>query len=714
MNSDKISETKIQPFHDEVHASADNILHYFIIGYFLLGVALSVFYNTWEIGLGAGIIAYGIYYLCRSLLQNKFLFRLVVSFLMWYYPLQFIIQMEGMYEMHFFYFISLTVLLFYEDWRILMPAVVYAIISFLYLFYDQVNGAHYLNNMGDVTNMSAIIHVCILTAYAGICILWSRLQKKQTKGASVHQLQMEQQLQLMDTNISFADSISQGNLKAEYKAQQADRLGESLMNMRSSLIEANEREEREKFVNVGLASIGDILRQNVDHLDELCDHVIEKLVNYMKVNQGGIFIIEKDGEEAYLELKASRAYERKKHLQKRVEIGQGLIGQAAIERRTIYLKEFPEDYINITSGLGLAPPNSLIIVPLKSNDELVGCVELASFKEFSEVDREFLEKVGENIAGTVISAKTNQQTKELLEQSRQMTEEMQSQEEEMRQNMEEMQATQEEMARTQKELSEKEANLNALINNTTDSIITIDRNYKVIIMNNVQKERYKGTQYEGLGEGSNALDMLGDVRDEWKGYYDRAMAGEALNFTLRSTVRGESMWREYSINPIREKTGEIIGASIFSKDISDKKNLEVKMTQKSHLLDAIAQSKTDTYFGIDTQYKIIFANDTLKARFEKSGVQLEEGANILKVLSGDALTTWKERYEKTLQGEQLTIEEDRPVGEAMLKIVTKCIPLRNENEEVVGAAVTSKDITEEVNTKKKINELLAEIAELKK
>ena len=699
-----ISEEHIKPFHDKVNEEADDIVKHFIYGFFFLGIALSVFHDTYILGIVMGGLSVGIYYAVKTFGNGYLWTRLVVSALMWNFAFQFILQMHGSYEMHFFYFIGLTVLLFYEDWRVLLPLIVYAVFTFLYVFYGQnadaaLNGM--LENAPELSYTNVLMHLGLLILYGGLCMLWANLQRKQTRDSGIDQLKMEEQLKLMDTNINFANSISQGNLKAEYAAEKADRLGESLMNMRESLIEAADRESKEKFVNVGLASIGDILRNNSDNIKDLCDQVIQNLVKYMRANQGGIFIIQKDEntDESYLELMACRAYERKKYLERRVEIGQGLIGQAAIEKKAIFLTDVPDSYINITSGLGIANPNSVLIVPLKSNEEIVGVIEMASFDVFTDNDVEFLEKVGESIASTIISAQTNQQTKELLEQSRQMTEEMQSQEEEMRQNMEEMQATQEEMARTQSELGDKEANLKALIDNTTDSIITMDRNYKILVMNQVVKNRYKGTQYENMKEGSDALDMLGDVRDEWKAYYDRALSGEALNFTLKSSVQGEDTYRDYYINPIRDEKGYILGVSVFSRDVTDKKHFEIEMKEKGAVLDA--------------KFRNIFANNNLKERFKANGIELTNGKNILDVLSGDALNTWKDRYTKTLAGEKLTFKEDRPVGDKVLKIITECFPIKNEDGKIIGAAVISRDKTTEENAKDQVEKLTAEIEKLK-
>ena len=714
----QISEEQLQRFHNKVHEEADGIIRYFMIGYFILGLFLSLFYASWGFGIVMGGISLGLYYLGRALFPGTLLFRMLISFLFWNFAVQFIIQMHGMYEMHFFYFVSLTVLLFYEDWRVLLPAIIYAVVTFLLLFYFQLSGSElngYLENVPPLSYRNVVIHLGVLLLYAGLCMLWAQLQKRQTREAGISYLNMQEQLQLMDTNIKFANSISQGNLGAKYSAEKPDKLGESLMNMRDSLVEAAEREAKEKFVNVGLASIGEILRNNSDNLDTLCDQVIEKLVSYMKANQGGIFIINEDEstDEKYLELMACRAYERKKYLEKRIELGQGLVGQSAIEKETIYMLDVPEGYIHITSGLGLANPNSLLIVPLKSNEEVVGVIEMASFEEFSQTDIEFLEKVGESIASTVISAKTNQTTKELLEQSRQMTEEMQAQEEEMRQNMEEMQATQEEMARTQKELTDKEANLNALINNTSDSIITMDRNYKVVIMNDVQKARYKGTQYEGLQEGSNALEMLGSVRDEWKGYYDRALAGERLDFTIKSSVHGEDTWREYSIHPIKDKAGSIVGVSVFSRDATEKKRMEIALKERGYVLDAMINSTTDSYFALDKNYKILVANDVIRKRFLDQNKSLKAGDYIFDKLEKDAKNLWKERYDRALRGESFTIEEDRVISGKTISLRIFCDPIKNDTGDIIGASVISRDVTERKEAMDKVEQLTAEIVKLK-
>ena len=256
---------------------------------------------------------------------------------------------------------------------------------------------------------------------------------------------------------NFAKLIGEGNLDADFEvAGDNDVLGHSLLEMRNSLKTATTEQRRRTWSNEGLARFADILQSESENLEALCADIISNLVGYLKIVQGGIFLINDDDEkDRFIELKGAYAYDRKKFINKRIEIGQGLVGQAILEKSYIYLKDVPQDYIHITSGLGQANPNTILIVPLKLNEEIYGALELVSFNEFEDFEIEFIQKLAENIASTISSAKINYRTKKLLAQSKLQAEELQGQEEEMRQNMEELQATQEEMMRKEREYIEK-------------------------------------------------------------------------------------------------------------------------------------------------------------------------------------------------------------------------------------------------------------------
>jgi methyl-accepting chemotaxis protein len=200
--------------------------------------------------------------------------------------------------------------------------------------------------------------------------------------------------------------------------------------------------------------MNDILR-NSDST-ELYQKLISAIVKYLNVVQGGIYIEREDEQgETYLNLEACYAFDRIKFINRRIEIGQGLVGECYLEKENIILKQVPEDYVHITSGLGDAPPNFVSIIPIKSEDDLKGILELASFKTLEDHEIQFLERLGEVLTVFITNHVINERTKQLLEHSQMQTEQLRAQEEEMRQNMEEMQATQEEMQRKEREYIER-------------------------------------------------------------------------------------------------------------------------------------------------------------------------------------------------------------------------------------------------------------------
>lgn len=252
--------------------------------------------------------------------------------------------------------------------------------------------------------------------------------------------------------VKVAETIGNKDFSLQYEPKsQDDELGNALVTMRTQLMAVDQEEAQQHWTSEGLAHFSDLFQADYDSIEALCKEVIETLVKKLEANQGGIFVKkEVDGEE-FMEACGIYAWSRQKQHQKEVRWGEGLIGRAWQEQDVLYITEVPEDYVDIASGLGQSNPRALLIVPMVQNHDIVGAIEVLSFRTFAEHEIVFVKKMAESLANTVAAVKVRARTTQLLEDSRARTEQLNAQEEEMRQNMEELEATQEDLERRNQE-----------------------------------------------------------------------------------------------------------------------------------------------------------------------------------------------------------------------------------------------------------------------
>ena len=186
-----------------------------------------------------------------------------------------------------------------------------------------------------------------------------------------YQKSIDEKKSVIQRNALFAKQIGEGKLDiTENTVDEQDLLGHSLIRMRDNLLRTSRKESEQNWISAGKDKIATILRLHND-IDELAYDTLVNLIDYIKVVQGALYIY--DEENGYIENKATYAYNRRKYVNQRFKIGEGLVGQAAFEMDIIYRKEIPEDYLTITSGLlKEQKPNTILIVPLITDDKLQG------------------------------------------------------------------------------------------------------------------------------------------------------------------------------------------------------------------------------------------------------------------------------------------------------------------------------------------------------
>ncbi|HTE28746.1 MAG TPA: GAF domain-containing protein, partial [Chryseolinea sp.] len=261
-------------------------------------------------------------------------------------------------------------------------------------------------------------------------------------------------IQDLQSSATFVNAISDGNYDARWEELHANlpknqnTLAGRLVSMRDEMKRQKEEDNKRIWTTEGLSDLSELIREHQNNIKELTLRSVTFLVRYTKAQQAGLFVLEhNENEEPYLNLSACYAFDRKKFVEKRVEVGQGLVGQVLLERETVLMTAVPPGYTTITSGLGDATPGCIMLVPMKYNEVVTAVLELASFRVPEKHEVAFLEKAGEIIASAIANVQNNEKNKIMLDQMRSQTEQMRAQEEELRQNLEELEATQEDMRR---------------------------------------------------------------------------------------------------------------------------------------------------------------------------------------------------------------------------------------------------------------------------
>jgi len=422
----------------------------------------------------------------------------------------------------------------------------------------------------------------------------------------------------------FAQEVGKGNYDSTLELlSDEDILGKSLIEMNENLRKAKEEaliqqreEEKRRWINEGLAKFGDILRQNNDNLEALSANIVKNLVNILNANQGGLFIYNDDNtDEPYFELTAAYAYNRQKFIKKQILLGEGLVGTCALEKQTIYLKEIPENYITISSGLGEAKPRNLLIVPLKVEEKIYGVLELASFNEFEDYQIEFVERVAQSIGQTIQSVRTNIRTAELLEKTQQQAEEMKAQEEEVRQNLEELETIKEElekrtaeMEENQKQLEWEKSLLDSLLNYLPDKIYFKDLKSRFIKVSKSTLEFFGMTRQEEL-IGKSDFDFF--TEEHARPAYEDEQRIIRTDTPIIGIVEKEVMndgrvtWAETSKLPLKNSFGETIGTFGITRDITASKMMEEEITKKAEKEAAFQRDLQKKVVELENLYKAI-------------------------------------------------------------------------------------------------------------
>jgi PAS domain S-box-containing protein len=459
-----------------------------------------------------------------------------------------------------------------------------------------------------VFSLSWLSIIILGASYILLGLLIYKFQNKSDSIIALNEQKLSEQENAVEHISSFIEAVSNGDYAVNLELEgDNSNLTNKLVTMRDKLKENTESDRKRGWTTMGLAQIGEILRATTKNSSELYDNIIRFIVKYTKSNQGGLFIINEEDDtqkKTYLELIACYAFERKKFLTKRVELGEGLVGQSFLEGEKIYLLDVPQEYVSISSGLGGSKPKSLLIVPMKLNGKVFGVIELASFNKFEDYEIELIEKLAETIASTISTVRVNESTRILLEKNLQQAEEMKAQEEELHQNMEELEATQEEMRRKQmvlekeltqsqeqavslqqqeKKLIESQDTLQAIVDNIPRAIFWKDKDLYFIGCN-IAFAKIAGVRSTQDIIGKSDYDMSWSAQAEAYRKDDQEVMNKReskLNIEeVNTNSTGEETWVLTSKVPIINRKEEVVAILGMFEDITERKQKDAEIAKK--------------------------------------------------------------------------------------------------------------------------------------
>ncbi|MCI5166466.1 MAG: GAF domain-containing protein, partial [Candidatus Electrothrix sp. GM3_4] len=268
-----------------------------------------------------------------------------------------------------------------------------------------------------------------------------------------------------------ADRISAGNY-AEFVSvlSEQDRLGHAVNNMTLMIRENQQKNEKQSWLEQGKGQLDNLLRGE-QSLEEMADKIVTFVSVYLQAAVGTFYVSDDEGS---LHLYAGYAYRNRESLSNHFKPGEGMVGQAALEKKLIIISEVPGRYLRACSSLGECEPACLLIAPFLYNKQVKAVLEIGSFTEFTKLQINFIELIGERVGIALHSAQSRLRMQEVLQVTRQQATELQSQQEELqasneeleeqaqrlRASEEELQANQDQLLATNEELEGKNKSLN--------------------------------------------------------------------------------------------------------------------------------------------------------------------------------------------------------------------------------------------------------------
>lgn len=227
MDRDEL-QTQTAFYHALVKRRSDNLMNYFLIGFFVTGLLLARYYDTWGIAISIGGLSLVAYYSVKYLLPSSDLYQYVLSTVLGLFMAQYIYQMHGLFEMHFFAFIGCAILITYQNWKLQIPLLIFVTLHHAVFNYLQYTGDTdiYFTKLGYLDVQTFIIHILLTTVIVFTCGLWAYQLRKSGDiqvDQTVKMIALQREATILAERKRNADELEAAWHKAEKAREEAER-----------------------------------------------------------------------------------------------------------------------------------------------------------------------------------------------------------------------------------------------------------------------------------------------------------------------------------------------------------------------------------------------------------------------------------------------------------------------------------------------------------
>src|SRR5438034_960478 len=245
-----------------------------------------------------------------------------------------------------------------------------------------------------------------------------------------------------------------------------DNINEMILNLKDT----TQKNTEQDWLKTNLARFTRMLQGQRD-MKTVAQMVLSELAPLVEAQQGVFYVNNSDNGQPVMKLLGGYAYNKRKNLANEFHAGEGLVRQCSLEKERILVTNVPSNYVHVASGLGEAPPNNIVVLPVLFEGEAKAVIELSTFHSFSDTHLTFLDQLTESIGIVLNTIEANTRTEDLLLKSQSLAGELQSQQDELKKTNEELEqqaeslresedllkSQQEELRQTNEELQDKAA-----------------------------------------------------------------------------------------------------------------------------------------------------------------------------------------------------------------------------------------------------------------